>query len=143
MPSGHLRAVGPGGVTGKRGANDGTAGISDAGAGRVQALAEARRESAAAVEALRKAGVDVPADLQLPQGGVAEADAGRRSRRRQRAARRPHRPHASFKVPTGGGGRVKILDGRGGLSRWWFCGILTGPCGNMNIPTDLYLWTHR
>ncbi len=94
------------------------------------ALDDARRESAAAVEALQKAGVDLPPDLgnypktawrKLAQaGGVAgggdyadrTADAGFPI------------PHVCFKVPTGGG---KTLLAAAALER-------------MNRPAGLTLW---
>ena len=125
MPSSRLRAVGPGGMTGKRGANDGTEGISEyqtraleAFSRWLAALAEARRESAAGIEALRKARVDVPSDVRNYPKAVAEAGAGRRGRRRQHADRTadvgfPFRTPASRCRPMGWGQDAARRDGAG------------------------------
>ena len=74
------------------------------------ALDDARRESAAGTEALRKAGVEIPADLRnypktawgkLADAGGVAAGAARHADRSADAGFPI--PHACFKVPTGGG----------------------------------------
>ena len=97
----------------------------------LRALAEARQESATAVGALQKAGVDVPYDIRnYPEtawrkmaaaGGV--ADRGGHYADRTADAGFPI-PHACFKVPTGGG---KTLLAAAALER-------------LNRPTGLTLW---
>ena len=95
------------------------------------ALDDARRASAAGIEALRKAGVEVPADLRNYPGSAWEklsrtggvAAGGVRHADRTADADFPI-PHACFKVPTGGG---KTLLAAAALER-------------MNRPAGLTLW---
>ena len=95
------------------------------------ALDEARRESAAGIEALRKAGVEVPAGLdnypkaawrKLAQAGGVGAGSERHADRTADAGFPI--PHACFKVPTGGG---KTLLAAAALER-------------LNRPAGLTLW---
>ena len=95
------------------------------------ALDDARRASADGIEALRKAGVEVPADLRnypktawgkLAQAGGVAAGAARHADRSADAGFAI--PHACFKVPTGGG---KTLLAAAALER-------------MNRPAGLTLW---
>ena len=95
------------------------------------ALGEARRESAAGTEALRQAGVEVPADLRnypksawgkLAQAGGVAGGSGNYAERTADAGFPI--PHACFKVPTGGG---KTLLAAAALER-------------LNRPAGLTLW---
>ena len=95
------------------------------------ALDDARRASAAGIEALRKAGVEVPADLRNYPGSAweklartGEVAAGVGSYAGRTADAGFPIPHACFKVPTGGG---KTLLAAAALER-------------MNRPAGLTLW---
>ncbi len=97
------------------------------------ALDDARHAAADGIEALRNAGVEVPADLRnypktawakLAQaGGVAGGTAGARHADRSADAGFPI-PHACFKVPTGGGktllaaAALERMNRHAGLTLW-------------------------